>query len=669
MNTNFWKMAAALVFGLATLSTSCTDPNIDDTGKVEPVFPEQVNETIEPGKSYSLTINPNLSWEVAISGDTQYFRLVAGGEPVPVASGQAGKHTLTIEALVDESDFDQRQCTLTMTMSEKEQVIGVFTRNGKDRIFNLYQVNATPEGFESGDDVGGYAYSETPSSDIDMHFDGNIYQIYMKVEANFDWSLKETPEWAEPVLVDGRYVSSGKANVPAAICLRGVNPKYPLDGGDGKLVFVVNDNSDNPMEVEKDITLSIDPVKDVFMVGTMSEKLRFNAQGHYFNEMNGEFQEFPMRGSAKGIDGLKIFAVAKDPSYGIYSVVGTSMGVELYGSWVNIALSPDDPEDVLKDWSFTVSVDPNDGAARSAELIIVPGTAVIDDPEYDFFTPDGTEINEEYMQYVYSVIAQEGKTSGGDDWLVSADNDKLASRGARFEKLDASDPENEWISFADGILNVGAENYYQLTVTKRQGAYTLSYGKEMVNFKLFEPGGDGLIESGSPWAEFSGMDEAKKEITFSIGLDGEPYDMKFIVLQTGDWEKPENFAVIWVCYNPYESIGSGDAFAFSGSSNGAELNKMNENSGTFMMLSSEYGTDVIYELTSWSGAQLMLSVDFTFDEIVTVDELDSDWLYCFKMGEGSIALMADSAESKEGTLLFKDESGVVKAILVCGLSL
>ncbi len=145
--------------------------------------------------------------------------------------------------------------------------------------------------------------------------------------------------------------------------------------------------------------------------------------------------------------------------------------------------------------------------------------------------------------------------------------------------------------------------------------------------------------------------------------------MKFIVLQTGDWEKPENFAVIWVCYNPYESIGSGDAFAFSGSSNGAELNKMNENSGTFMMLSSEYGTDVIYELTSWSGAQLMLSVDFTFDEIVTVDELDSDWLYCFKMGEGSIALMADSAESKEGTLLFKDESGVVKAILVCGLSL
>lgn len=65
----------------------------------------------------------------------------------------------------------------------------------------------------------------------------------------------------------------------------------------------------------------------------------------------------------------------------------------------------------------------------------------------------------------------------------------------------------------------------------------------------------------------------------------------------------------------------------------------------------------------------MLSVDFTFDEIVTVDELDSDWLYCFKMGEGSIALMADSAESKEGTLLFKDESGVVKAILVCGLSL
>ena len=193
MRTKFWKPASVSALVLAMSAVSCNGP-AEDPVDIAPIFPEQVNETIEPGQSYELTINPNLPWEVAISGDTEYFRLISRGEPLPVVSGQAGEHKLTVEAIVDESDFEQRQCILTMTMGKEEKQIAVINRNGKDRIFSLWPVKITSDGFDYGDDVGGYNYAENESADIDLYFDGNIFQIYMKVEANFDWALKETPE-------------------------------------------------------------------------------------------------------------------------------------------------------------------------------------------------------------------------------------------------------------------------------------------------------------------------------------------------------------------------------------------------------------------------------------------------------------------------------------------
>ncbi|MCM1503246.1 MAG: hypothetical protein NC115_11370 [Bacteroidales bacterium] len=660
MKTNFWKMAPALLMGLAISVASCEKP-ASGPEEVQPIFPEQVYGTVEPGDSYILTINPNLAWEVAISGDTQYFRMISGGEPLPVVSGQAGEHEITVEAIVDETDFEQRQCTLTMTMGGKEQAIAVITRNGRDRIFNLYPVQITSEGFEYGEDVGGYEYETVAAEAFDMYFDGNIFQLYMKVEANFDWALKDTPEWAEATEFADRYVTSGKANVPAAICLRGVNAKYPLDGDKGNLVFVVNDDSENPVEVEKEITLSIEPVKDVF-AATMAGSLRFNAAGDFYNEGMGDWQVGGRAsGSAIGIDGVQVFALEKQ--YGYYTVAGSSKKYPyLSGGWVNVTLSEDDETDVLKDWSIALRVEENEGNARTAEIMVIPGFINITDPEYDLVSPDGSEIKAEYAKYVYATLSQDGiGGSGSEGGVISADNDVLAGMGAMFEKLDASDPEYAWIYDAEEVFNAGTGNYFKLTMTKPMGNFTFNVEKEMFDIALYDYG-DGFVQSAEPWVEVTGGTATSLMTLISL-TDDDKWAFKFMVFKGED--SAAN-AVVLVYYDPEASIGAGSVLRFKysswGGGAGCSLRKMSEaedgeNEYYWAAKENFWNSDEIYELTygpNRSMPNIESSLEFT--GFYNLLEDAESWLTAEGDASDLFIDMGESEEARQGILIFTDNS-------------
>ncbi|MDE6871861.1 MAG: hypothetical protein K2J62_07065 [Bacteroidales bacterium] len=668
MKTNFWKMAPALLIGLAMSVASCEKPAPEEV--VIPVFPEQVYETVEPGESCSLTINPNLPWEVSISGDTQFFRMISGGEPLPVVSGQAGEHTLSVEAIVDETDFEQRQCTLTMKMAGIEQVIAVVNRNGRDRIFNIYPVKVGSDGFEYAD--GGYVFETEPSSEFSLYFDGNIFQTYMKVEANFDWALKETPEWAEAIEISGRYATSGKANEPVTICLRGANPKYPLDGDKGSLVFVVNDNSDNPMEVEGETTLSIEAVKDIFTV-MASNSVRFNAAGDYYNDMYGDWQPgMPAKGSAIGIDGVQVFAVEKQ--YGVYTVVGSSKRYASVSGWVTIAIAADDEDNVLKNWDYTLRVAENEGAARSAEILVVPGTVSVSDPDYDLFSPDGTEIADSFSKYVCSVLNQDG-TGGGleDGGLVSADADKLASKGAMLEKLDLSMYEMEFI---DETFNVGLDNYYQLTVTKPNGIYEFKYGKELWGAEPYILNSSFMpVVDESAFGTWVGeMSETTIELNFT---DDDAFMMKFLLLQTGNANYDmEGFAVIMVMYDTETVIGGGDSSALSfkyaswGGGAGCGLRKMSEaedGESEYYWACKEnlYNSDEIYELTYGPDCSMPnLSSTIEFTGVYNLVESDDSWLAAEGDASDLFIDMGGSDEARQGALIFTNY-GMPAFAIVC----
>ena len=67
MKINFWKSAFALLVSIVAIA-SCSE-----TAPVpppEPQFPtNQINKTVAAGESVNININPNMAWEVSLSGN------------------------------------------------------------------------------------------------------------------------------------------------------------------------------------------------------------------------------------------------------------------------------------------------------------------------------------------------------------------------------------------------------------------------------------------------------------------------------------------------------------------------------------------------------------------------------------------------------------------------
>ncbi len=666
MKTNHWKMASALLLGLAMSLASCVKPKPVDE---DPVFPEQVYQTLEQGESYTLNFSPNLPWTLSISGDTQYFRMLSAGEPLPEVSGQAGEHSIEVEAVVDETDFEQRQCTLTMTMGGKSEPVAVFTRNGRDRIFNLYPVVTGDEGFEYADD--GFAFATEPATDFSLYFDGNIFQTYIKVEANFDWALKDFPEWADAIEFEGRYVTSGKANVPAVVCLRGVNPKYPLDGAKDKLGFVVNSNPEAPEAIGTEFTLSIGAVKNIFAV-TAPAEVRFNAAGDYYNAMMGDWQEgVAAKGEATGIDGVQIFAVARN-SYGSYDIVGTSKDYpSISGGWVNISIAADDDSDVLKTWNYSITVSENTGAARSAEIIVLPGTITVKDPEFDLFTYYG--IASEYSDYVYTVLNQDAKGGGNvEGGMVSADAAKLAAAGAKLEKLDLK---AYYMEYIDDIFQVGEDNYYMLTVTKPEGHYEFKYAKELWNaVPYLAEWGYPSVDENPTWV--TDMTDSSFDLSYT---SDQQWNMFFLELQTGNASGDlESFAVILVYYDPDAEIEGGEDdgtnlayFLYPDYVDGATIKKLSSDHELYEYIYSETYCKEIYELTYTveDPSMPILKIDANYSSIVNWN--DDSWLD-FDEEDGMIYISMQAEERSQGILVFQDTSAgypMPSLVILCTLDI
>lgn len=663
MKTNFLKSAFAFLMGTALLATSCEDPISQP--EVEPAFPESVSKTIAQGESCEIALSANMDWDLVMSGDLRYFTMTYNGEPATTISGKEGEFVVNVKAVKDETDFEQRKVTLTMKMKGAEHVVAEVHRNGSERIFKVYPVKIEDGAFVSGDN--GYEFEEETNNNLALIYDGNMLQTFVKVKANFDWALKDVPEWAEINEVEGRYVSAAKANVDGIINLRGLADKYVLDGEEGKLVFVIDDNSENPVAVEQEVVLTQPAVKDIFVAPiSLASQIKFNAAGQYYNPMNGEYQERPMTAvSVTGIAGLQAYAVEFNAMGGLTVVGSTDKKVMPVSEWVHFKLTDETPDDVLKTYDFSITVDANSAAEpRKAGLLLIPGAVAVTG-EDDLFNDTSDDINPKYSEYMSWFIEQDGQNGGPElgDGAFFADNDQLANSGAKFERLDSRDEENSWIPTADETFAVGTENYYKLTVTKPKGTYTISYaeGYDLWNYLLFEQGTDGeLAASGTTWATMQTMDETNRTVSFSIEI-GEKWAaqaMKFLIFEG---EKGRT-AAIYVCYDPDQVIGDGGMITLDNPNSG-DLNKMAESAPEYEYLVSEYGCKEIYELT-WNGQMINGSVAFNYDSI-DVDEYSQEWLSCYPAGEGRIMLMGYAETMSKGFVLFKDANGVVVAVLVC----
>ena len=665
MKTNFLKSAFAFLMGTALLATSCEDPISQP--EVEPAFPESVSKTIAQGESCEIALSANMDWDLVLSGDLQYFTMTYNGEPATTISGKEGEFVVNVKAVKDETDFEQRKVTLTMKMKGAEQVVAEVHRNGSERIFKVYPVKIEDGAFVYGEN--GYEFEEEAANDFSMTFSGGDFMTYLKVEANFDWALKDVPEWAEINTTNG-YVSSGKANEAAVISLRGVNKNFPLDGATDDLSFVINEG-ENPVAVEGEYKISIPEIKDMFLFEPLSGVAEFNAAGEYNNAMGGWVQT-PLKGSFTGIQGAAVYMIELG-SDGYLYYAGSSKDTNS-DSWVKASLSADE-EDVLASYDFSVSVSENtEPSDRKAVVLLIPGTVEVKNPEWFFITDDETDIKEEYQKYIYTYLVQRGAKHEEVGELVTIEESVLTATGSQFAKADA---EAEWVYLSQENWGVGSNGCYELTVTNPDTYLNVKYGKEFWDAGIFELDAESFeLVASSGWCEPSDQ-------TLSLTLNDNHVDKHlFIVCKTGnpaDMDNPMPFAVIKVIYNPGASVGEKQLvkIAYPASTKGISLRKMSATSDAADLYYQEAlkyldGEDQVYEYVQGKTQPTMPYLEFSFDidpEACSYPLEDEYLSYESAWGNVGMILMdvpTYMASMRFGSImLVKDTDGKTRLAMVC----
>ena len=144
MKINIWKSALVIAAAIASFA-ACTDPveKPSETPKdPDPVFPANVlNKTVAAGESVTITIEPNLAWEVSVSGTgsgTEFWLDDDGIKKSKISGKQAGTVTVTVVFANDEKFDVNRVCDVNLTMAGQTKKIAVLTLPSINRSCEIF---------------------------------------------------------------------------------------------------------------------------------------------------------------------------------------------------------------------------------------------------------------------------------------------------------------------------------------------------------------------------------------------------------------------------------------------------------------------------------------------------------------------------------------------------
>ena len=193
MKTNYWKIAAAFVLGLAAMA-ACSP---DEDGLEPPVFPEEVitNEDVNT-TSETIEFTANLAWELSVPQSTIGFFWIEDedGNKLNKISGEAGTHTVTIGISEERDPEKDITCDVTLTMGDESKVIATYTLLKADRTFSAYPCKVSG-GQLVFKEEGGFDYeSQAATSATFVYHDVYGYVMPFTFESTFAYDIK-TPEW------------------------------------------------------------------------------------------------------------------------------------------------------------------------------------------------------------------------------------------------------------------------------------------------------------------------------------------------------------------------------------------------------------------------------------------------------------------------------------------
>ena len=475
MKTKILHWTSVLLASSALLLSACSEDNGKDTSDPTPVFPDMATLNIPAGKtSCNVSFTPNMDWTVSIPTDaetSEWFKLSDGVVETSSISGKASTEPVTIQVITTNQDvYDETpSCEVSLTMGGQTQVIAKVTRQTAAREFDIYLSGfQTDEGTQEAIDFS-FEYSETPVAKYTessapevapegapelIWFTGKTgYMQVFKAESNFEW-LDSTPDWltftARPQ--KGEYiVTADFAKIT----------EEEINGAIGMIDFY-----------DRNIDPATDPGNNAhnrycFVLPNLTKVVRngssaataafsFNAEGYAVDSNGTVSEEKSSTGSLYSAKDVVFYIAEKDRNW--YKGYKASEH-----DWVTIADSWDENGSAFQLYDYTVNVKANEGETREVLVIALPKALAekISDPDTDLFNNNATDIKEEYKQYVFATIEQEGEGgSGSDDGFSiseSESNQMYQPLGYyTFEDLTNGDPDadediaNNWDVIAAG---------------------------------------------------------------------------------------------------------------------------------------------------------------------------------------------------------------------------
>lgn len=631
---------AALVMGSALFAASCEKPSEETPA---PEFPQLIEKTVAPGESVTIPVQANLDWEISVpENGLQWFWIQDGAFQLYRLSGKAGEAEVVIGVSSTEEFDNDRVCEVTMKMGGESKVIARLVRPSKEKHLTVYAAVVADGEVQFNETGDSYLYETEEAKSLDMIWTGSEFRLPIKVESNYNWSIK-TPEWAR---VDVPSDGVGEKN----LIVYGVPSAYPLDAASGKLQFMSGE------KVVKEYTVNIPGCKDIFSykMDMSITELEFNYQGQI--KVATGFIDGPASGYVSGADGIRVIALSRNES-------GFSTDAP---SWLEVNVAEYDRTegaDVLQQRNFTVSAALNEGDNRHAALLFLPPTLTV--AASDLF--EGTEIKEEYKQYSVPVT----QLSSDQEFIsMLANPSDMAAGGATFAVSENEDLYNRF----------GQTRYaYELVYTNQYARDNarMIFTSAVTSYKVFDENG------------FLSM-------TLDEDMKGGVVDMVSETAQTGHvvlYGAAGNVLAVIECrFDPEEIIGEVADVAFIGESVmyapmvGATLEDVSEDPSF-----SQYreGQALVYHLRYTMPAMPMtISIPssikkhtvnpYMFRHNIRVNDLkyDEDFVNGVLGGvalvDGGVTIYMEMPEGRDylrGNIIFSNSADETILVLVCTLDL
>ena len=432
MKQQIFRWMVSLV-AVAALLTACSE----DPEPVVPRFPEVVEATLSAGESYTLHIEPNTAWRVAISSDAAtYFYLLDEGSKVYTMRGAAGSYDLQIGVSSIEEFDTERSCEVLLTMgegaAEETRTIARLTRGKISRDLQIFAAQAFDEEASDfvQDEAGNYLYGENPISSLDLVKNLNdLYLHRIVIEANHPWAFAgELPAWFTPSVSSG---VEGRTELQ----LRTDKSRYPFEDSVAKIGFNDMTVQHAPTLTEATLSISIPGCADYVSL-QLGTALNFNTEGLYNNE--GSYVDSGAIGWLNAPMGAVVYKAVKENGYYYTDSERTA--------WISLSEEADADASMSEGvWSrkLVVKCSANEGARREGLLVVVPQSkvATITDPDMDLFNSEGTALKEEFATYS-ATIEQDAYISPEEiDPIEIVELEALQAYGGDFAALE----EDSWV--------------------------------------------------------------------------------------------------------------------------------------------------------------------------------------------------------------------------------